>query len=213
MVSVVQLRRRTHDALIERALAFARPLYEGQLLSTGEPVWPHALGLRASLASIGVDPAAQAAGVLFAVPKMLRDPERLKAEFGEEIAGLAAGVEKLYKLRVLTRASAGEQNEILRKMVLGMVEDIRVVLIRLRRARRRCAGSRRTTSRSAKPMRASRSTSIRRSPTASASGSSSGSWRTCRSATSSPSSTRRSRRCSTRSASSASNTSTARFRF
>jgi GTP pyrophosphokinase len=133
MVSVVQLR--PQDALIERALAFAQPLYEGQTLSTGEPVWPHALGLAASLAAIGVDPAAQAAGVLFAVPKLLvspmRDPEQLKAEFGEEIAGLAAGVEKLYRLRVQTRASAGEQNEILRKMVLGMVEDIRVVLIRL----------------------------------------------------------------------------------
>jgi GTP pyrophosphokinase len=129
MVSVVQLR--PNDALIERALAFARPLYEGQLLSTGEPKWPHALGVSAGLASIGVDPAAQAAGVLFAVPKMLDEPERLKAEFGEEIAGLAAGVEKLYQLRVLTRASPGEQNEILRKMVLGMVEDIRVVLIRL----------------------------------------------------------------------------------
>ena len=137
MVSVVQLRPQdapnggVQDALVERACAFARPLYEGQLLSTGEPVWPHALGLAASLASIGADPAAQAAGVLFAVPKLLDEPERLKAEFGEEIAGLAAGVEKLYKLRVLTRASAGEQNEILRKMVLGMVEDIRVVLIRL----------------------------------------------------------------------------------
>ena len=133
MVSVVQLRPQdaSNDALVERALAFARPLYEGQLLSTGEPVWPHALGLSASLASIGVDPAAQAAGVLFAVPKMLPDPRRLEAEFGGEIAALAAGVETLYKLRVLTRASAGEQNEILRKMVLGMVEDIRVVLIRL----------------------------------------------------------------------------------
>jgi GTP pyrophosphokinase len=137
MVSVVQLRPqdapngRVQDALVERAYAFAQPLYEGQVLSTGEPVWPHALGLAASLAAIGVDPDAQAAGVLFAVPKLLPDPELLKAEFGEEIAGLAAGVEKLYKLRVLTRASAGEQNEILRKMVLGMVEDIRVVLIRL----------------------------------------------------------------------------------
>jgi GTP pyrophosphokinase len=137
MVSVVQLRPqdasngRVQDALVERAYAFARPLYEGQALSTGEPVWPHALGLGASLAAIGVDPAAQAAGVLFAVPKLIDDPERLEAEFGAEIAGLAAGVEKLYKLRVLTRASAGEQNEILRKMVLGMVEDIRVVLIRL----------------------------------------------------------------------------------
>ena len=141
MVSVVPIRaqdalaERPQGALVERARAFALPLYEGQVLSTGEPVWPHALGLAASLASIGADPAAQAAGVLFAVPKLLagpeRDPERLKTEFGEEIAGLAAGVEKLYKLRVLTRASAGEQNEILRKMVLGMVEDIRVVLIRL----------------------------------------------------------------------------------
>ena len=77
MVSIVQIRPQdasnghAQDALIERALAFARPLYEGQALSTGEPVWPHALGLAASLASIGVDPAAQAAGVLFAVPKML----------------------------------------------------------------------------------------------------------------------------------------------
>jgi GTP pyrophosphokinase len=129
MVSIVQLR--PQDALNERALAFARPLYEGQALSTGEPMWPHALGLGASLAAIGVDPAAQAAGVLFAVPKLLDDPARLEAEFGAEIAGLAAGVERLYRLRVLTRASAGEQNEILRKMVLGMVEDIRVVLIRL----------------------------------------------------------------------------------
>ncbi len=94
-------------------------------------MWPHALGLAASLASIGVDPAAQAAGVLFAAPKLLDDPEQLAAEFGEEVAALAGGVEKLYQLRVLTRASAGEQNEILRKMVLGMVEDIRVVLIRL----------------------------------------------------------------------------------
>ena len=137
MVSVVQLRPqdashgRARDALVERALAFARPLYEGQTLSSGEPVWPHALGLSETLASIGADPAAQAAGVLFAVPKMLADPEKLQAEFGPEIAGLAGGVEKLYKLRVLTRASASEQNEILRKMVLGMVEDIRVVLIRL----------------------------------------------------------------------------------
>ena len=137
MVSVVQLRPqdapngRGRDALVERALAFAQPLYEGQTLSTGEPVWPHALGLSAALASIGADPAAQAAGALFAVPKILVDPDKLQAEFGPEIASLAAGVEKLYRLRVLTRASAGEQNEILRKMVLGMVEDIRVVLIRL----------------------------------------------------------------------------------
>jgi GTP pyrophosphokinase len=137
MVSVVPIRaqdalaERPQAALIQRAMAFARPLYEGQALSTGEPVWPHALGLSASLASIGIDAAAQAAGVLFAAPKFLDGTEKLEQAFGAEVAALAGGTEKLYRLRVLTRASAGEQNEILRKMVLGMVEDIRVVLIRL----------------------------------------------------------------------------------
>jgi len=58
-------------SLIARALAFAEPLYAGQVLSTGEPVWPHALGLGSSLAAVGLDPAARAAGVLFAAPKHL----------------------------------------------------------------------------------------------------------------------------------------------
>lgn len=117
--------------LVARALDFAEPLYAGQVLSTGEPVWPHALGLAASLAAIGMDPAALAAGILFAAPKYLDGVEQLEEKFGTEVAALAGGVEKLYRLRVLTRVAPGEQNEILRKMVLGMVEDIRVVLIRL----------------------------------------------------------------------------------
>jgi len=129
MVSVVQLHSR--DAQIERALAFARPLYEGQALSTGEAVWSHALGIEANLASIGVDVETRAAGILFAAPKCLDGTDKLQAAFGPEIAALAGGVEKLYRLRVITRAAPAEQNEILRKMVLGMVEDIRVVLIRL----------------------------------------------------------------------------------
>ena len=148
MVSVVQLHPQSSAAALgplaeglaaaERAtlaaaLEFAEPLYAGHALSTGEPVWPHALGLAASLAAIGVDPIARAAGVLFAAPKYLgeRGNEQLEARFGAEIAGLAAGVEKLYQLRVLTRASAAQQSEVLRKMLLGMVEDVRVVLIRL----------------------------------------------------------------------------------
>ena len=118
-------------ALLARALEYAEPLYAGQVLSTGEPTWAHALGLAANLAAIGVDPAGRAAGILFAAPKHLGDPEALGKAFGEEIAGLAAGVEKLYQLRVATRANPIEQNEVLRKMVLGMVEDVRVVLIRL----------------------------------------------------------------------------------
>src|SRR2546427_714753 len=119
------------QALLGRALEFAEPMYAGQVLSTGEPTWSHALGLAASLASIGLDAPGRAAGVLFAAPKHLGGVDALRQRFGEEIAGLAAGVEKLYQLRVATRANPHEQNEVLRKMVLGMVEDVRVVLIRL----------------------------------------------------------------------------------
>ncbi len=146
MVSVVQLHPQNSAAALEplteglsggerallaRALEFAEPLYAGQVLSTGEPVWPHALGLGANLAAIGMDPAARAAGVLFAAPKYLGGTQKLAEGFGAEVAGLADGVEKLYQLRVLTRANAAQQSEVLRKMVLGMVQDVRVVLIRL----------------------------------------------------------------------------------
>ena len=117
--------------LLGRALEFAEPLYAGQALSTGEPTWAHALGLAGNLAAIGLDGAGRAAGVLFAAPKHLGGIDKLREAFGDEVAGLAAGVEKIYQLRVATRGTPGEQNEILRKMVLGMVEDVRVVLIRL----------------------------------------------------------------------------------
>src|SRR5437588_8726946 len=119
------------QALLGSALEFAEPMYAGQVLSPGEPTWGHALGLAANLASIGLDAPGRAAGVLFAAPKHLGGVDALRERFGEEIAGLAAGVEKLYQLRLATRGNPTEQNEVLRKMVLGMVEDVRVVLIRL----------------------------------------------------------------------------------
>src|ERR671935_290076 len=117
-------------ARLAHALAFAEPIYAGHVLSTGEPTWAHALGLAGNLAAIGLDAPGRIAGLLFAAPKHV-ELEQLRAQFGDEIASLAAGVEKLYQLRLATRRNPVEQNEILRKMVLGMVEDVRVVLIRL----------------------------------------------------------------------------------
>lgn len=146
MVSVVQLHPQSgasaldplaeglagaERTLVARALEFAEPLYAGQRLSTGEPAWSHALGLAASLAAIGVDASGRAAGILFASPKYLEGTDKLREAFGEELTALAGGVERLYQLRVATRGTPREQNEVLRKMVLGMVEDVRVVLIRL----------------------------------------------------------------------------------
>src|SRR5687767_5693778 len=146
MVSVVQLHPQSSAAALEplahglpaperallgRALEFAEPLYAGQVLSSGEPAWSHALGLAGNLAAVGVDAPARAAGVLFAAPKYLQETEKLREAFGDEIVALASGVEKLYQLRLATRGTPSEQNEVLRKMVLGMAEDVRVVLIRL----------------------------------------------------------------------------------
>src|SRR5437762_8883111 len=145
MVSVVQLHPQSGAAAlgalagdlapadrarVGQALEFAEPLYAGQVLSTREPTWAHALGLTANLAAIGLDAPGRIAGLLFAAPKHV-ELEKIKDQFGAEIASLAAGVEKLYQLRIATRANPTEQNEVLRKMVLGMVEDVRVVLIRL----------------------------------------------------------------------------------
>ena len=107
MVSVVRLHPQSSAAALEplalglepserelvgRALDFAEPLYAGQVLSTGEPVWAHALGLAGNLAAIGVDATARAAGVLFAAPKYLPETQKLEDSFGGEVAGIAAGV-------------------------------------------------------------------------------------------------------------------------
>src|SRR5438477_6201911 len=107
-------------ARLGEALEFAEPLYAGQILSTGEPTWAHALGLTANLAAIGVDAIGRMSGLLFAAPKHV-EPEKITVQFGPEVASLAAGVEKLYQLRLATRAPKGEdatsQNEVLRKLV------------------------------------------------------------------------------------------------
>src|SRR5256885_14218120 len=101
-------------ARLAQALEFAEPLYAGQVLSTGEPTWAHALGLAGNLAAIGLDAPGRIAGLLFAAPKLV-EPDKLRQAFGDEIASLAAGVEKLYQLRLATRSNPVEQNEILRK--------------------------------------------------------------------------------------------------
>ena len=129
------------DALrLRRACEFALPVYAGKLLGTGEPVLEHALGVTSSLAELRLDAETRIASILFAMPQYLADSqEKLAAEFGPSVAALVAGIAKLNQLRILTRALAGQetgaartsQAEVLRKMLLAMVEDIRVVLVRL----------------------------------------------------------------------------------
>lgn len=125
--------------LIEKALDLAAEVYEGHVLGTGEPVWTHAVGTALIAASLRLDADTRIAALLFAVHEYLDDArEVIEARFGGAVARLVDGLRKLNGLRVITRntatASAPEiraQTEVLRKMLLAMVEDIRVVLIRL----------------------------------------------------------------------------------
>ena len=123
------------------ALALAREAYGEKLLGTGESALQHALGTALIVASLDLDVDARIAALLFAAIKHVEDcGERLKADHGDTVAGLVAGLHRLGSLRPLTLAAAGAgegvaevkaQTEILRKMLLAMVDDIRVVLLRL----------------------------------------------------------------------------------
>ena len=123
--------------VFERALEFARGVYGEKLLGTGEPAFEHALGLARNVAQLRLDADALVAGVLFAIPAYLPDAEdRLTESFGATVAALVSGIDRLNRLRVVTRAAAlgrdaAPQAEVLRKMLLAMVADIRVVLLRL----------------------------------------------------------------------------------
>ncbi len=132
--------------LVALAQAYAAQVYADRLLGTGEPALAHGLGAAAMAADLRLDAQTRAAAMLFAVPAFLPDSQAaLTDRFGPAVAGLVDGISQLNRLRVLIRkstapvASGGSverterasQIEVLRKMLLAMVEDIRVVLLRL----------------------------------------------------------------------------------
>lgn len=124
--------------LVQRALEFSRPLYTGKSLSTGEPLIQHIWGVASVLALSRVDAETLAAGLLHAVPDYLDGyEEKVQAAFGTTVAHLVVGVERMGRIHALGSKAAGGfsdssgQVEALRKMLLAMAEDIRVVIIAL----------------------------------------------------------------------------------
>ncbi|MFZ5512138.1 MAG: RelA/SpoT family protein [Pseudomonadota bacterium] len=124
---------------LEAAIDLIRPLYEGRQLASGEDVWHHAVGMGLIIASLKLDLETRLAALLFAAADALPDAkEQIGSRFGEPVARLVDGLQRLNGLRLVTRATANSpapdvraQAEILRKMLLAMVEDVRVVLLRL----------------------------------------------------------------------------------
>jgi GTP pyrophosphokinase len=120
------------DPAAVRALVV--PLYGDRALRTGEPFVAHADGMVGIVRELRADPDLLAAAYLFGIHDVLRDADEwLRARFGAAVAQLVADLRQLMRLSETTRARAqsGGQAEGLRKMLLAMVNDVRVVLLRL----------------------------------------------------------------------------------
>jgi len=117
-------------APVRKAYDYAARAHEGQFRESGEPYIQHPLATAMILASLQLDRAAIMAALLHDVPEDTSvSLEKIRENFGNEIAELVDGVTKLRRIRWETLEE--EQAENLRKMFLAMARDIRVVLIRL----------------------------------------------------------------------------------
>ncbi|WP_309064281.1 RelA/SpoT family protein [Microbacterium sp.] len=114
--------------IIERAYAVARDKHSGQFRQSGEPYITHPLAVAQILAELGLGPRAIAAALLHdTVEDTGYALAELTAEFGDEVAMLVDGVTKLDKVKYGESAQA----ETVRKMIVAMSKDIRVLLIKL----------------------------------------------------------------------------------
>src|SRR4249920_1536021 len=116
--------------IIKKAYDYSLKHHEGQTRASGEPYLVHPLEVALVLAEMKMDPVAVAAGLLHdSVEDTSVTIADIRKEFGEQVAHIVEGVTKISKIDFATREE--QQAENLRKMMLAMVDDIRVVLIKL----------------------------------------------------------------------------------
>ena len=116
--------------IVKKAYDYSLIHHEGQTRASGEPYLVHPLEVALVLAEMKMDPVAVAAGLLHdSVEDTSVTIVDIRKEFGEQVAHIVEGVTKISKIDFATREE--QQAENLRKMMLAMVDDIRVVLIKL----------------------------------------------------------------------------------
>src|SRR3984957_5736830 len=116
--------------IIRKAYEFSQKHHAGQTRASGKPYLVHPLEVALVLAEMKMDPVAVAAGLLHdSVEDTSVTIVDIRKEFGEQVAHIVEGVTKISKIDFATREE--QQAENLRKMMLAMVDDIRVVLIKL----------------------------------------------------------------------------------
>ena len=131
MLATVHANRPADDLeIIRAAWAFCVQQHEGQLRASGEPYIIHPLEVAQVLAELKMDSTAIAAGLLHdAVEDTDVTSPEIATRFGEQVAHIVEGVTKLDKIKFANREE--HQAENIRKMLLAMVTDVRVVIIKL----------------------------------------------------------------------------------
>ena len=126
--SLRQTNPRADVAIVERAYKMAKAAHEGQFRKSGEPYITHPLAVAEILVELGIGAKTIAAALLHdTVEDTEYTLDAVRRDFGDEIALLVDGVTKLDKLKYGDDAQA----ETVRKMVVSMSKDIRVILIKL----------------------------------------------------------------------------------
>ncbi len=115
---------------VVRAYLYARAMHEGQRRRSGEDYITHPVAVATELARLGLGTATLCAALLHDVvedtPASLDD---IREGFGDEVARLVDGVTKLDRIQVESKQQ--QQAETLRKMIMAMAEDIRVLVVKL----------------------------------------------------------------------------------
>ena len=116
--------------IIDRAYIYSARVHDGQMRLSGEPYLSHPLEVASILADMNLDVVSVAAGFLHdVIEDTSATEEDIKEMFGQDVLNIVSGVTKLSKLPF--RSSQARQAESIRKMILAMANDIRVVLIKL----------------------------------------------------------------------------------
>lgn len=123
--------RRWNPDLVERAFDFALEVHKDQRRVSGEPYFSHPLAVANILVDLKTDHIAVAAGLLHDVvedsPVTIAD---LTDKFGQSVALLVDGVTKISLSELRVRTWEEQQSESIRKMLLSMLKDLRVILIK-----------------------------------------------------------------------------------
>jgi len=117
-------------ALLRRAFEFAALRHAGQKRDSGEPYMAHPLAVAVILAEMQMDQVCLMTALLHdTLEDTTATLDEIRREFGEEVARCVNGVTKLSKIEMHNREE--RQAESVRKMLLAMVEDIRVIIVKL----------------------------------------------------------------------------------